>query len=597
MTRTVNIGCHSAMWGDSSLSAPQLLRSGEIKYLVGDYLAEVTMAIMAKAFQKSKGKLGFATDFVGLVVRNIKAIKGQGVKVVVNAGGVNPRGCRDALQEALKKVGVSMKIGIVEGDDQRDRAPEFAKIKEMYSGENFPSKIMSCNAYLGAFPIANALAQGCDIVITGRVVDSALVLGPLIHEYGWKNTEYNKLASGTLAGHLVECGAQGTGGLFTDYQKLEWTNVGYPIIKVFESGDFLLTKPKNTDGYVAPASATEQMLYEIGDPGAYHVPDVACDFTQVTITQQDPNTVFVQNCLGQPPTSTYKVCATYPGGYSMCPVLVIQGRDAVQKAHKTADALFTRWDMMLKLAKLPPLEDRRVELIGGGGTRYNQPEIARETREIVLRMSFRHLDMKAINLIRREISCAGVSMSQGTIGLQGGLAAPSAVVRCFSFLIDKNSCTPRVNIDNVSTPFPVSCDGGFPGSASLKVNVQNTAGGEQAVMTTMTLDNLAHGRSGDKGDIANIGIIARKPEYLGFLRRVLTPARVRAHFAANCKGRVERFDLPGTDSMNFLLYNTLGGGGTSSLHSDPLAKTYASQLLAMEISAPLSWRLPEYAKL
>eukprot|EP01059_Diplonema_ambulator_P035513 TRINITY_DN8375_c0_g1_i1.p1 TRINITY_DN8375_c0_g1~~TRINITY_DN8375_c0_g1_i1.p1 ORF type:complete len:598 (+),score=200.83 TRINITY_DN8375_c0_g1_i1:519-2312(+) len=597
MARTVNIGCHSAMWGDSSLSAPQLLKSGEIQYLVGDYLAEVTMAIMAKAFMKSKGKYGYATDFVGMVVRNIKDIKGKGVKIVVNAGGVNPRGCKDALVAALEKVGVTLKIGVVEGDNLRDKMASFADVKEMYSNESFPKNAATCNAYLGAFPIAAALAEGCDIVITGRVVDSALVLGPLIHEFGWKSSEYNKLASGTLAGHLVECGAQGTGGLFTDYQKVEWTNIGYPIIKVYSSGDFLLTKPKGTDGYVCPASATEQMLYEIGDPGAYHVPDVACDFTQVTITQKDPETVLVSNCLGQAPTSTYKVCATYPDGYSMAPVLIIQGRDAVLKAQKTADALFKRFTFILKAAKLPPLTATRVELIGGGGTRYHQPEIAKETREIVLRMSFSHPDIKAMNLIRREISCAGVSMAQGTIGLQGGLAAPSAVVKCFSFLIDKEKCTPMITVDGVTKPVPVDCKGGFPGSASLRVQGLSTQGGGKAVMTTMTLDHLCHGRSGDKGDIANIGIIARKPEYLGFLRRVLTPERVKAHFAHNCKGHVERFDLPGSNSMNFLLHNTLGGGGTSSLHSDPLAKTYASQLLSMEISAPLAWRLPEYSKL
>ena len=292
------------------MSAPQLIKSGKIDYLVGDYLAEVTMAILARAHQKSKGKVGFATDFISMMGRNLTEIKKRKVKVLVNAGGVNPEGCREALMQVCAKANIDLNVAVITGDNLAGQ--DFSDIKEMYSNSSFPKSTMSINAYLGAFPIAAALSAGADVVITGRCVDSALVLAPLIYEHKWNPTDYDKLAAGTLAGHIVECGAQGTGGLFTDWFKVpSWVNMGYPIVNVAESGDFTLTKPDNTHGLISPATATEQLLYEIGDPGAYHVPDVACDFTQVSMSQIDQNTLLIQGAKGQAPTTTYKVCFFY----------------------------------------------------------------------------------------------------------------------------------------------------------------------------------------------------------------------------------------------------------------------------------------------
>ncbi len=307
--KTVRIGCCSGFWGDSALAAPQLVRGAEIDYLVSDYLAEVTMSILARAKAKSP-QLGYATDFVHVTMKSlIRDIKAKGIKVVTNAGGINPLACRDALAAVAAEAGVELKIGVVLGDDLTERAGEFraAGAREMYSGADFPDEVMSINAYLGGRPIAAALAEGCDVVITGRCVDSAVTLGPLMYEFGWADDDYDQLAAGTLAGHIIECGAQCTGGLFTDWQRVDsWENIGYPIATVEADGAFTISKPEGTDGLICFGSVAEQVLYEMGDPGAYHVPDVACDFTHVQVEEVGDQLVRLTGACGQPPTSTYK---------------------------------------------------------------------------------------------------------------------------------------------------------------------------------------------------------------------------------------------------------------------------------------------------
>lgn len=583
----VRLGCYSAAWGDSAMSAPQLLGGGNIKYLVGDLLAEVTMAILARKKAKDP-KRGYATDFVFMMKDNMKEIKRQGVKVVVNAGGLNPEACRDEVMKHAKKQGVDLKIGCVLGDDLMGHQDELraAGIKEMFSGGQFPDKkaLMSCNAYLGAFPIAEALRQGCDVVITGRVVDSACVLGPLIHEYGWTPTCYDKLAAGTLAGHIVECGAQCTGGLFTDYEAVEsWVNIGYPIVEVQSDGVFTVQKPPGTDGLISFGTVCEQMLYEIGDPGAYHVPDVACDFTQVEIEEIDTNVVKVSKVRGQPPTSTYKCVATFSNGWTWIPTFTFVGHDAARKAKRVATTLLTRWRAMLQKANMEDFSEVRVETIGAGQF-FRQDN---QGREAFLRLGVRHTNKAAIDLVSREWASSGTSFAQGQCG-GGGAFAPSGVISAFLFLMPKEGLSNKCVIDDSAKDVPVALQGGFVSSASDRV-VAVPAAAPAGLTVRVSLLDLCWARSGDKGNYANIGIIARRPEYLPVLRHQVTPERVKEYFGHNIKGDVTRFDLPGSSSMNFLLTNTLGGGGTSSLHSDGLAKTYGQVLLQMEIDAPVEW--------
>jgi len=574
MKASVRIGSYGAMWGDTTLSAPQLLKGGNIDYLVADYLAELTLAIMANQKMKNP-EAGYATDFVKTMGKHLPEILSKKVKVVVNAGGLNVESCRKALLGVAKAQKLDVKIGVVLGDDLSGRTEELQGCTEMFTGAAFPPMVLSANAYLGAFPIAEALRAGCDIVVTGRVVDSALVLGPLIHEFGWGPDDLDKLSQGTLAGHLVECGAQGTGGLFTDWQAVDsWVNIGFPIVDVSPGGEFILTKPPNTDGLVCPASAAEQLLYEIHDPGAYHVPDVACDWTSVRIEQVAQDSVRVTGARGLPPTDTYKCICTYPHGFKFVSIGTVVGHEARGKAQRVGNTLLTRWQKIVKENGHDDFSESRVEVLGGDF-------------EVTLRISVKHSNRKALEPLTRECAAASVSMAQGGMVGPGSV---SPVVSAFLLLKKKKEVASYIDIGNGPVACEVKTNGGFVESASARVvAVKPEAPTGPTVKTKLRA--LCWARSGDKADAANIGLIARRPEFLPVLRHQVTPERVRMFFQPDCHGHVDRFDLPGISAMNFLLHDTLGGGGSSSLHADPLAKCYGQRLLEMEIEAPAAWSL------
>ena len=587
--KTVRIGCSSGFWGDTSMAAPQLVHGGEIDYLVSDYLAEVTMSILAKA-QAKRPDAGYATDFVAVTMRGlIRDIAEKGIKVVTNAGGINPLACRDALQKLIDEAGVDLTIGVVLGDNLTDRADEFRadRVREMFSGEAFPAEIMSANAYFGGRPIADALAQGADIVITGRCVDSAVTLGPLMYEFGWRDEDLDQLAAGTLAGHIIECGPQCTGGLFTDWQRVgSWENIGYPVVEVEADGSFVLSKPPETDGLICFGSVAEQLVYEIGDPGAYFCPDVTCDFTQVEMTEVGDNLVRVTGARGLPPTSTYKVSTTFQDGYRNQALLVIGGIDAAAKARRTAETVLARTRKMFAARNLGDYSETRIETVGAedmfGANATADP------REVVMKLAVRHESKDALNIFAREFAPAGTSMSPGTMGFGGGRPSPGPVVRMFSFLAEKSQVPATVVVGNQTFPSDVASQGGFTASASLSTQAV-AAEPVLGEAVSVPLIRLCYGRSGDKGNTANVGLIARRADYLPVLRAQVTCERVQAHFAHVCKGEVERFDLPGIGGMNFVLHEALGGGGMASLNTDNLAKAYAQVLMSMEIDVPAGW--------
>ncbi|MGD9945915.1 MAG: acyclic terpene utilization AtuA family protein, partial [Burkholderiaceae bacterium] len=289
--KRVRIGGASGFWGDSSVGAPQLVASGGIDYLVFDYLAELTMSILASARLKNP-ELGYATDFVAVAMKSVlRDAMAAGIRIVSNAGGVNPQACARALAALAAEQGVEVRIAVVEGDDVSGLLPALREegVREMFSGAALPPKVLTANAYLGAQPIKAALDAGAQVVITGRCVDSAVTLGVLMHEFGWSPDDLDQLAGGSLAGHILECGCQATGGLHTDWESVpDWAHIGYPIAECRADGSFVATKPAGTGGLVTPAVIGEQMLYEIGDPAAYMLPDVCCDFAGVTMTQVGP---------------------------------------------------------------------------------------------------------------------------------------------------------------------------------------------------------------------------------------------------------------------------------------------------------------------
>jgi hypothetical protein len=481
---------------------------------------------------------------------------------------------------------VSLKIAVVEGDDVSARIPGLreTRLKDMFTGEPLPERILSANAYLGALPVAQALAAGADVVITGRCVDSAVTLGPLMHEFGWSAGDHDLLAAGSLAGHIIECGCQATGGLHTDWENVpDWAHIGYPIIECHADGSFVVTKPDDTGGRVLAPAVAEQMLYEIGDPGAYVLPDVVCDFRDVRIEQEGENRVRVAGARGRQPTDTYKVSATYMDGYRCAGTLVIIGIDAAAKARRTGEAILERTRGIFRKLGLPEYSASHIEIIGAE-TSYGPHARTGASREVMMRVAVNHASKQALEIFAREIAPAGTSWSPGTTG--PALARPSAspLIKQFAFTLSKREVKASIAFGNDSKTVEVPL-AGVP-VATTTPDAADTPASPAAGMRDLPLVRLAWARSGDKGNISNIGVIARKPEYLPLLRSALTPAAVKQYFAHMVRGEVVRYALPGINAFNFLLHEALDGGGTASMRMDPLGKGMGQMMLDMPIAVP-----------
>jgi hypothetical protein len=601
----VRIGGASGAWGDSPRAIPQLL-TAEVHYLMMDYLAEVSMSLLARARMKAP-EAGFPPDFVEYLRPVLREIAARGIKVVSNAGGVNPEGCRAALAAVCTQLGVTLRIATVTGDDvipQID-AQRSAGVREAVSGEPLPARLLTANAYLGALPIKAALDRGADIVITGRCADSALALGILMHEFAWAEDDYDRLAAGSLAGHLLECGAQGVGGLHTDWQCVpDWENIGYPIAECEPDGAFVLTKPADTGGLVIPGSVAEQVLYEIGDPAAYVLPDLIADFSQVRLEQDGPDRVRVTGARGLPPTTQYKVSATYQDGYRAVASVSIVGPDAAAKAERTGEALIARARLIFRERGLPDFTATHIEVLGAEAS-YGPRSRARATREVLLRLVVVHSDAKCLELFARELGSVGISFAPGTTGIYSGRPKPAPQIRLFTFFLAKTSLAPPVvalGDDRFSVAIPPGIDAARETSkaASESRGAQSRSaesrgaesrgadvgdGGDQTLIEVPLL-RLAFARSGDKGDSANVAIIARSPAFLEVIRREVTEQRMAEHFRHLVGGPVRRFEAPGISAFNFLMQNALGGGGMASLRIDPQGKAYGMMALEMPIRVP-----------
>lgn len=562
------------------------MRHGGLDYLVFDYLAEITMSILAAARGKDP-QSGYAVDFVTEVMAPLaKEIAARGIRVVANAGGVNPAACRDALRRAFDAAGVPLRIALVTGDDLQPRRSEIeGAVSSLEDGAALPARTLSMNAYLGALPIADAFARGADVVVTGRVADSALVLGPLMHGFGWSLDDHDRLAQGSLAGHIIECGAQCTGGNFTDWASVpRYEDMGFPIVECDADGGFIVTKPEGTGGLVTPHTVGEQLLYEIGDPRAYVLPDVVCDFTQARLEQVGPDRVRVTGARGMPPTDTYKCSATWLDGHRITATFVIGGIDAPRKGARVAEAILARVRRLLGEAGLPGMRESDVEVLGAEAT-YGPNARPATTREVVVKIACVHDDKRALRLFAREIAQAATGMAPGLTGFVGGRPKDSPRVRLHSCLVPKSFVTPCVDVDGDARPALVPVTGGFAASMLPEPASGPTAVGEVAV----PLLRLAVARSGDKGDHANIGVIARDRAHLPWLRAALTEQAVAAYMAHvldPVRGKVMRWELPGIGGFNFLLEHALGGGGIASLRIDPQGKAFAQQLLDFPVPVP-----------
>ena len=581
----VRIANASGYWGDDPEALARQVRGGAIDYVTLDFLAEITMVILERQRERNP-ELGYAYDFVRMLEPVLPDVVRRGIKVVANAGGINVPACAARIAAACRAKELAPVLGIVHGDDLTARLDELlaagvalAHLDDGRPLSSIRNQVVSANAYLGAWPIAEALGDGAQIVVTGRVTDAALTLGPLVHEHGWAWDEWDRLAAGIIAGHVLECGAQATGGNFTDWKRVSALDVGYPIAEVASDGSFVLTKHAKTGGQVSRGTVAEQLLYEIGDPAAYRTPDVVTDFRGLDVTADGVDRVRVTGARGLLPTDTLKVTVVYKDGWRATGFALISGPDVVAKAERMAEMLWHRIGT--------DFVDRRAELVGyrscwGGAA----PDV--EPNEGIFRVAVRDHDRKKIE--RFSLAMMGFAL-QGPpgLGVFGGRPDVQEAYGYWPTLVPRELVRPRVETfrgeeRRVRDLAPVAPSAGrSAGTPSTAATPGSVPGG---VRRRVPLRRIAYTRSGDKGDHANIGVVARSPAAYAFLHEALTADVVRTRFAGLVRGEVERFELPGLRAFNFLLHHALGGGGTLSLRVDHQGKTLGQGLLGLELDVP-----------
>lgn len=455
MKEFIRIASGQGFWGDLPNAPVKQAKQGPIDYLVMDYLAEVTMSIMQKQRMKNP-EWGYARDFVHVVEQVLPEITEKNVKVISNAGGVNPEACKDQILRIAKEKGYNnLKVAVVDGDDilsDIDKLiAEGHELRNMETGEpvsTVKDQLLSANVYFGCRAIVEALDKGADVIITGRVTDTGLTLAPMIHEFGWKYDDFDKMAVGTIAGHIIECGAQVSGGNFTDWEKVEdFTNIGFPIIEAYPNGEFFVTKHEGTGGLVSEMTVKEQLLYEIGDPEEYITPDVIADFTSVQLEQNEKNRVKVSGIEGKPDTPTYKVSASYNDGYKLSATLVYSWPDALKKAVKGAEILEARAkDLGLQY------DEFHKEYVGYNGTTEKPisfDEVS-ELDEVQMRISLSGQNKKDLDRFGMEVAPLILTGPSGVTGFAGGRPKASEVVAYWPALLDKEAVTPRVTVYEIA---------------------------------------------------------------------------------------------------------------------------------------------------
>ena len=448
----IRIANGQGFWGDSLEAPLDQIRRGPIDYLGLDYLAEVTMSILQK--QKSRDPhAGYARDFISVIERGGKDIVSRNIRVVANAGGVNPEACREAAAAALRSAGVTtpVKIGVVAGDDIMGRLDEMIDsgitLKNMDTGEPLSTirdRVQSANVYFGAWPIADALAQGSQIVVTGRCTDTGLALGPMIHEFGWKHDAWDLLSAGTIAGHTVECGAQCTGGnCQVDWQTIpDFIGIGYPIVEAEPDGTFVITKHPGTGGRITVAGIKEQLVYEMGDPQAYITPDCVADFTTIHLEQQGPDRVRFSGIHGRPATPFYKVSISYSSGYKAIGSIVYGWPDAYAKA-QAADRILRGRLERLGLT----FDAMRTEFVGANAVHERLagapgPDLA----ECMLRVGVRSTNKAAVERFTKELAPLALNGPPVVTGFGSGRPKVEEIVAYWPALIPKTSLEPRVTV-------------------------------------------------------------------------------------------------------------------------------------------------------
>ena len=598
MKKKIRIGNAGGYWGDDLSALKRQLSGGPLDYITMDFLAEITMSILQRQQQKNP-ELGYAGDFLDQIRECLPLIVKKKVTVISSAGGINPVGLGKKIIEIAREQGIKIKVGVVHGDDIMDDIDSLLakgeKFTNMDSGEKFlkvRDKVTSANVYLGAEPVVKALQEGCQIIVTGRVTDTGITLAPMIFEFGWKSDDWNKIAAGIVAGHIIECGTQSSGGNITDWTDVKtYDNIGYPIVEIEKSGEFTVTKHKNTGGLVSEKTVKEQLVYEMGDPSNYITTDGVARFDSIELKDQGKNRVRITGIKGEPLTELFKISMSYNDGWKASGGILISGPDTYQKARVAAAAFWKRLGLKF--------EQTRTDMIGSGSIWPKSLE-SPETNEIILQFGVRDPNKSKITEFGKLLSSLILSGPSG-MAVISGRPRPSQVVAYWPALMKRDNATCQVlTLDTAGkrNSFSILFTSETKSSKS-PARLAKKAKGKKAAgkLKTGILQDLCYARSGDKGDTCNVGVLARSPRIYDWLTGYLTAAKVKAFFKGITLGKVVRFELDNLEGLNFLLGESLGGGGTRSLMVDPQGKTLAQALLQMPIKAPSSlWNKTKKAK-
>ena len=580
---SIRIANAGGYWGDDLGQFRRQVERGPIDYVTLDFLAEITMSIMQKQ-RAHDPEMGFARDFIAQVDQTLELLLDRGIRVVTNAGGVNPAACRRAVLATAARKGRAIHVAAVAGDDILARIDELnaagAPLDNMENGQSFAAvreRVSSANAYFGAWPVVEALRTGAQIVVTGRCTDTGITLAPMIHAFNWAPDDWDRLAAGIVAGHIIECGAQSTGGNYTDWREIpRFADIGYPIVEVSADGSFVVTKHDGTGGTVSVRTVKEQLLYEMGDPRGYITPDVVADFASIRLEQAGRDRVRVWGISGRPAPPTLKISAAYADGWKASGTLILSGPEATAKARAFSELFWERLGL--------EFDASLTEFVGASAC-WGPLAPEMDVPEVLLRFGVRDHDRGKIEAFSKMLPAVILSGPPG-VAVTGGRPQAQEVVAYWPALLARNLVRPTLitaagerELDWL-TPLE---DMGAPVQLAA-VDWPDARG--SAGHVTVALSELAHARSGDKGDMANIGVIARSPEVYPWLVATLTAKLVKQYFTGICHGEVTRHEVPNLSALNFLLDESLGGGGTVSLRLDAQGKTMSHALLAMEVTVP-----------
>ena len=571
----------SGFFGDRLSAAKEMVQGGPIDFLTGDYLAELTMAILFRTKMKDPNG-GYVSTFLKQMEQVMGECLDKKIRVVANAGGLNPKGLAAELARIAETLGLHPKIAYIEGDDLMGRLGELQAMGEdfihMDKGialKDSQAMTISANAYLGCWGIVKALDEGADIVVGGRLADASLVVGPAAWWHGWKQDDWDKLAGATTAGHIIECGAQATGGNYSFIDEVpSFRKVGFPIAEISENGSFVITKHPGTGGLVSVDTVKAQLLYEITDP-RYLTPDLVARFDTIKISQEGPDRVLLEGIKGEPPTSTAKVCINTLGSYRNSMTIILTGLDIEKKARILEDAFFDA------LGGREQFQQARVQLIRSD----KEDPATNEEAFAYLRITVIDPDQKKVNKVSSKIVELALANIAGFTGTAPPAKGTPAIVY-WPALVSNKHIHQKVVIGEKE--FIIECvQSGHthPAPVPLMVDLPAAPGGKTV---RMPFGRLFATRSGDKGGNANLGVWAKTPMAFAFLREFLTTEKLRDLLKDLKDYDIERCELPNLLAVNFYIRGILGEGAASSFRLDPQAKTLGEYLRARIVEVPES---------